>query len=363
MDRSGLNHWGFGRVSGTQFTVPAAVAIGRDGLDLTIGYVTHMKSTGNHVAVRCVLSLDMFGKEPCGCGNGAHYFNFDRAFGDRAELASERFTRPLELQTPQGLQARSGPCRTMSWRGSTDLMTRSMLVGSEPSGPSATIPTFLHDFYRVLGDNEHMTAATKDQDRSTPVDPEQLRDEVRSKYREVAETPDAEFHFHTGRDLARRCRYDMAAVDDLPDYAVESFAGVANPFALRDIELGERVVDVGSGAGFDSFLAARSVGADGHVVGVDMTPQMLAKSRKLATQLGHDNVDFREGLAESIPVDDGWADVVISNGVINLCPDKKLVFEEIFRVLRPGGTLQFADIANGRPVPEEAMRDIDLWTG
>lgn len=199
--------------------------------------------------------------------------------------------------------------------------------------------------------------------RWTPVDPDALRDEVRAKYREVAATPGATFHFHTGRPLAERCRYDMAAVDDLPPVAVESFAGVGNPFELRPIEPGERVVDVGSGAGFDSVLAARATGPDGHVVGVDMTPEMLDKARATASQLGLDHLELREGLAESLPVDDGWADVVISNGVFNLCADKRLAFDEAFRVLRPGGILQFADIANGRPVPEEAMRQIDLWTG
>jgi arsenite methyltransferase len=208
-----------------------------------------------------------------------------------------------------------------------------------------------------------MGISTEHGDRSTPVDPEALRDEVRAKYREVAETPGATFHFHTGRELARRLGYDMGRVDDLPAVAVESFAGVANPFALRDLDRGERVVDVGSGAGFDSFLAATAVGADGAVIGVDMTPQMLEKSRRLGQGLAMEHVEFREGIAEALPVDDGWADVVISNGVFNLCPDKRVVFEEVFRVLRPGGTLQFADIANGRPVPEEAIREIDLWTG
>ena len=167
-----------------------------------------------------------------------------------------------------------------------------------------------------------MTTTTSHDDRSTPVDAEELRDEVRAKYREVAETPGAEFHFHTGRDLARRLRYEMAPVDELPDIAVESFAGVANPFELRDIEAGERVVDIGSGAGFDSFLAAKAVGPGGAVIGVDMTPEMLIKSRSIADDLGFDNVEFREGIVEALPVDDGWADVVISNGVFNLCPDK-----------------------------------------
>ena len=195
------------------------------------------------------------------------------------------------------------------------------------------------------------------------VDPETLREQVRDKYREVAVDPHRTFHFHTGRPLAARLGYDQAAVDALPDRAVESFAGVGNPFSLRRLEEGERVVDVGSGAGFDSFIAAGQVGQSGRVVGVDMTPEMLTKSRATVEALGFDHVEFREGLAEALPVEDGWADAVISNGVINLCADKHAVFTDINRVLRPGGWLQFADIANGRPVPPEALRDIDLWTG
>jgi SAM-dependent methyltransferase len=198
---------------------------------------------------------------------------------------------------------------------------------------------------------------------SVVIDAEALRGEVRAKYQEVASDPGGAFHFHTGRPLAARLGYDAAMVDDLPDRAVESFAGVANPFSLRAVRPGERVVDVGSGAGFDSFVAAAKVGADGEVVGVDMTPEMLAKSRATAAQLDLGNVSFREGLAEQLPVEDGWADAVISNGVFNLCADKGAVFREVWRVLRPGGVLQFADIANGKPVPEEAMRQIDLWTG
>ena len=195
------------------------------------------------------------------------------------------------------------------------------------------------------------------------VDPDALREQVRDKYREVAADPHRTFHFHTGRRLAALLGYEAAAVDALPDRAVESFAGVDNPFSLRRLEPGERVVDVGSGAGFDSFHAAWQVGDTGQVVGVDMIPEMLKKSRETAEALGLRRVEFREGLAEQLPVEDSWADVVISNGVINLCADKRAVFEEIRRVLRPGGWLQFADIANGRPVPLEALRDIDLWTG
>ncbi len=195
------------------------------------------------------------------------------------------------------------------------------------------------------------------------VDPDELREQVREKYREVAADPHRGFHFHTGRPLAARLEYEQAEVDALPDRAVESFAGVGNPFSLRRIQPGERVVDVGSGAGFDSFIAAGQTGPAGCVVGVDMTSEMLEKSRETAATLGYAQVEFREGLAEQLPLDDGWADAVISNGVINLCADKKAVFKEIHRVLKPGGWLQFADIANGKPVPPDALRDIDLWTG
>ena len=183
------------------------------------------------------------------------------------------------------------------------------------------------------------------------VDPEALRAEVRDKYREVAQHPAGEFHFHTGRPLAARLGYDASLVARLPDRAVESFAGVANPFSLRPLQRGERLVDVGSGGGFDSFIAASMVGRDGRVVGVDMTAEMLGKARSTAAALDLANVEFREGLAERLPVEDDWADVVISNGVFNLCADKRAVFEEVWRVLRPGGVLQFAGAVGPPAIP------------
>lgn len=199
-------------------------------------------------------------------------------------------------------------------------------------------------------------------DEQLVVDPVVLREEVKGKYRDVAINPSGEYHFHLGRAAARRLGYDPALVDAMPDAAVESFAGVANPFSLRSLEPDERVMDAGSGAGFDCFVAASQVGTQGRVLGVDMLPEMLEKSRKTAQSMGLKNVEFRSGLLEEIPVENGWADVVISNGVINLCADKRRVFSELRRVLRPGGRLQFGDIANGKPVPESAIRNIDLWT-
>ena len=194
------------------------------------------------------------------------------------------------------------------------------------------------------------------------VDVNALREEVKNKYREVAIDPHGKYHFHTGRYLAKHLGYDEDFVASLPDTAVESFAGVANPFSMQPLAKGEQVVDVGSGGGFDSFVAAHQVGATGKVVGVDMTDEMLAKSRSTIKKLELNNVEFRAGFAEALPVEDSWADVVVSNGVINLCANKKMTFSEIYRVLRPGGRLQFADIANGKPVPEAAIRNIDLWT-
>jgi arsenite methyltransferase len=207
-----------------------------------------------------------------------------------------------------------------------------------------------------------MTIDTTTDTAALPVDLEALRASVRDKYRHVATTPNGGFHFHTGRPLAALLGYDSALVDPLPDRAVESFAGVANPFSLLPLGQGDHVLDVGSGGGFDCFVARRLVHPDGHVLGVDMTDEMLAKSTETARQLGWDDVEFRKGIIEDLPVDDDAVDVVISNGVLNLVVDKPRAFAELFRALRPGGRLQFADIAVGREVPEEATCDIDLWT-
>lgn len=149
----------------------------------------------------------------------------------------------------------------------------------------------------------------------------------------------------------------------MPDSAVESFAGVANPFTLGRLDTGERVLDLGSGAGTDSLVAAQMVGPEGHVTGIDMTPEMLAKARAAAEEMGAANVDFVESEAEHLPFSHESFDVVISNGVIDLIPDKDAVFAELFRVLKPGGRIQLADVTIQQPVSEEGRRKIDLWTG
>lgn len=190
-----------------------------------------------------------------------------------------------------------------------------------------------------------------------------LRQAIQEEYAEVAVHPGRGFHFHTGRPLARLLEYPDAWLDGIPECAIASFAGTGNPFGLGVLQPGERVVDVGSGAGFDSLLAARMVGSTGRVLGIDMTPAMLANARAAATEAGLANVEFREGYGEALPVSDGWADVVFSNGVLNLMPDKALALGEMARILKPGGRLQIADILVQKPVPESAKRQVDLWTG
>ncbi len=199
--------------------------------------------------------------------------------------------------------------------------------------------------------------------RAARVDADALRGQIRDKYTDVALTPDKGFHFHNGRPLARMLAYDDAVVDSLPRGAVESFAGTGNPFSLGDLRHGETVLDIGCGAGFDSLIAARQVGPDGRVIAVDMTPAMLEKAAAAARELGLDNVECRQGLAEELPVESESVDVVISNGVINLCPDKVAVMKEVYRVLRPGGRFQIADIIVHKEVPQHSKDDIDLWSG
>ena len=194
-----------------------------------------------------------------------------------------------------------------------------------------------------------------------PIDVDLLRSEIRKTYAAVSQESERDFIFPTGRAWAE----DLGYPDELanvPDSAVESFAGVANPWKLGRLEPGERVLDVGSGAGTDSLVAAQMVGPTGSVTGIDMTPEMLEKSRTAAVQMGLD-VTFLEADAERLPFEDASFDVVISNGVIDLIPDKDAVFSEIFRVLVPGGRIQIADITIQKPVSEEGKRNIDLWTG
>ena len=194
------------------------------------------------------------------------------------------------------------------------------------------------------------------------VDIDRLREEIGSKYREVAKRPDAGYHFHTGRRALDQLGYPSDVVEDLPPSAVDAFAGVAHVFHFGLPGPGERVVDVGSGAGTDALIAAKAVGSDGAVVGVDMNEAMLTRARDAATEAGLGDVEFREGLVEQLPVPDGWADLVISNGVLNLVPDKAAAYREIARVLRPGGRLQIGDICVREAVPEAARGDVDLWT-
>jgi len=198
---------------------------------------------------------------------------------------------------------------------------------------------------------------------TTAVDREQLRAAIREEYALVAADPGHGFHFHTGRPLATLLGYREEWIDGVPAEALDSFAGTGNPFLAGQLTPGERVVDVGCGAGFDTLLASRMVGPEGQVIGIDMTPAMLERARAGSEAAGAHNVELRPGYVEELPVSDGWADVVIANGVLNLAPDKAAAFAELARVLRPGGRLQIGDLLVDRPVPESAKAKIDLWTG
>jgi SAM-dependent methyltransferase len=189
-----------------------------------------------------------------------------------------------------------------------------------------------------------------------------LKSEIKKTYASVSEDPERNFIFPTGRAWAEDLGYPPE-LSSVPERAVESFAGVANPWQLGRLAPGERVLDVGSGAGTDSLVAAQMVGRDGRVTGIDMTPEMLAKARAAAAEMGATNVEFVAGEAEQLPFADASFDAVISNGVIDLIPDKDAVFAELHRVLAPGGRLQIADVTIQNPVSAESRRNIDLWTG
>lgn len=190
-----------------------------------------------------------------------------------------------------------------------------------------------------------------------------LRAAIQEEYEVVALKPQKGFHFHTGRPLTQILGYRDFWLEGIPEFSIESFAGTGNPFSIEELHPGEQVVDVGCGAGLDSLIAAKMVGPTGKVIGVDMTPAMLMKARLSIAEAHFANVEFLEGYAESLPVPHNWADVVISNGVLNLMPDKTAALKEMARVLKPGGRLQIGDILVQKAVPANAKRKIDLWTG
>jgi len=196
-----------------------------------------------------------------------------------------------------------------------------------------------------------------------PVDVDVLRDEIKKTYTDVSTDAEQDFIFPTGRAWAEDLGYPQPELSRIPDATVESFAGVANHWTLGRIEPGSVVLDLGCGAGTDLLIAAQMTGPGGRVIGVDMTPSMLERARASAQLMDLADVELHESLIEALPLEDGSVDVVISNGVIDLVPDKDAVFDEIDRVLRPGGRLQLADVVIHTEVSEDARARIDLWTG
>jgi arsenite methyltransferase len=209
-------------------------------------------------------------------------------------------------------------------------------------------------------DRHHPDMSTTNQ---APVDVDVLREEIRKTYTDVSTTPEQEFIFPTGRAWAQELGYPEPELARVPDATVESFAGVANHWTLGRVEPGSVVLDLGCGAGTDLLIAAQMTGPAGRAIGVDMTATMLDRARASAAEMALGNVELRESLIEALPLDDASVDVVISNGVIDLVPDKDAVLDEIDRVLRPGGRLQVADVVIHRQVSEDARSRIDLWTG
>jgi arsenite methyltransferase len=196
---------------------------------------------------------------------------------------------------------------------------------------------------------------------ATTVDAKELEAKVKDMYRHVAEEPGGEYHFELGRALAARLGYSSEVLDQVPEGAIESFAGVGYFFDLAELQEGESVIDLGSGSGMDVFFAAHQVGSTGRVVGIDFTVEQLEKARALASDAGIGQVELREGRIDALPVEDESFDCVISNGVINLSPEKDLVFAEAARVLRPGGRLAIADIVSEQQLKESIVCDADLW--
>jgi len=196
-----------------------------------------------------------------------------------------------------------------------------------------------------------------------PVDVGHLREAIRLVYSDVVADPKRPYHFLTGPTYAvDRLGHSAADVGELPDSLSGPFAGVGAPLSLGAPDRGDTVLDIGAGSGLDTFLAAKAVGANGHVIAVDMTPAMLVRGRENIALTGLTQVEYREGFAEALPVADRSVDIVISNGVINLSPDKAAVFREAYRVLKPGGRLQIADVVVHKDMPAAARDDVEIWT-